>query len=511
VPADAQYGSVAPDRVTHLVELAARSGARLLRVWGGGLIETEEFYDACDRAGLLVWQEFSQSSSGQQSAPATDDAFVALMRSEAEALVPSRTHHPSLFIWGGGNELDLDGTPLDEARSPVLAALRDAVQRLDPGRPWLPTSPSGPRFHFRDGGHDVHGPWEHQGLRAQHELYDAGSCLAHTEFGVEGMTNRRALLDLVPGAHRWPAGRGNPVYRHLGDWWNNEPLVQAAFGNRLTDLESLRRASQLLQATGLQYAVEADRRRFPACSMVLPWQLNESYPNAWCTSCVDHAGNPKPAYHAVARAFAPQRVTVRVPTSVWAGEPRSSAQAWVWSHRPVPAGSCVQARLRDAAGTVLAERSLQLDDAVADPRPAGTLEVATGVLPADAAFAWDVAWLAPDGAELDRDVMIASSGSDFTALLDLAAATVSVTTSPGQVHVAHTAGPMIVGLELLDDRPAGSPGWVLPSGDPRPLLPGQSRTFTVVATGAATAAPAALSLEAWNLPAVPVTLKEPAR
>src|SRR5581483_11715534 len=137
-----------------------------------------------------------------------------------------------------------------------------------------------------------------------------------TEFGVEGMTNARTLARLLPAGDRWPADRTNPAYRHLGDWWVNTPLVNACFRDRLTDLDALIRASQLLQATGLAYLVEADRRRFPRCSIVLPWQLNEAYPNAFCTSCVDHRGEPKPAYHAVARAFAPRRITLRVPTAV---------------------------------------------------------------------------------------------------------------------------------------------------------------------------------------------------
>src|SRR3982750_1275286 len=141
------------------------------------------------------------------------------------------------------------------------------------------------------------------------------------------MTNHRTLARLLPEEDRWPADRTNPAYRHLGDWWVNTPLLQECFGNRLTGPDELIRASQLLQATGLAYAVEADRRRFPYCSMVLPWQLNESYPNAFGTSCVDHRGDPKPAYHAVARAFAPRRVTVRVPTTVWAGEDRLTAEA----------------------------------------------------------------------------------------------------------------------------------------------------------------------------------------
>ena len=45
-PLDAVYGVPRPDRLDHLLRLVVASGANLLRVWGGGLIETEAFYDA---------------------------------------------------------------------------------------------------------------------------------------------------------------------------------------------------------------------------------------------------------------------------------------------------------------------------------------------------------------------------------------------------------------------------------------------------------------------------------
>jgi beta-mannosidase len=498
VPADAQYGALDRGHVEHLVRLAADSGARVLRVWGGGLLETEDFYDACDRAGLLVWQEFSQSSSGLQSAPATDDGFVGYMTAEAEAVIPPRTHHPSLLLWCGGNELDTDGRPLDEARSPVLAALRDTVHRLDPGRAWLPTSPSGPVFHNRldaieaapDDQHDVHGPWEHQGLRAHHTLYNAGASLAHTEFGVEGMTNRRALDRLVPPERQWPADRSNPVYRHLGEWWNNAPLVQESFAHRLADVDALRRASQLLQATGLAYALEADRRRAPRCSMVLPWQLNESYPNAWCTSSVDHQGTPKPAYFAAQRAFARRRATVRVPTSVWGGEDALAAEVWLWDEDGTPAGSLVTARLRSVTGEVLAQATWPVPAPVTDPRPVGTLAVAAADVPADAPVVWDVKW--ESDALLDREIVLAATGKDFAPLLDLADADLDVSVEPGLVRVAHRSGPLVVGLQLADDRPIDASGPLLVSGDPRPLLPGESRCFIA-------GTPGPLRLEGWNI------------
>jgi beta-mannosidase len=187
----------------------------------------------------------------------------------------------------------------------------------------------------------MHGPWEHQGLRAHYEHYDSRACLIHSEFGVEGMANDLAM---IAPEHRWPADRSNPVYEHLGAWWNNAPFVQAAFGGRIEDVETLRRASQWLQYDGLRYAVEATLRRAWHASGVLPWQLNEPFPNAWCTSAVDWWGNPKPAYFGVARAYrgAP---SAQFATCAWGGlgEVRAAVSA--------------AARLVDLDGRVVAEVS----------------------------------------------------------------------------------------------------------------------------------------------------------
>jgi beta-mannosidase len=294
VPIDVCYGVPRPEKLARLLELAHRANVNLLRVWGGGVIESPEFYALCDRLGILVWQEFAQSSSGLESVPSDDPEFIATLVADAREIVPRRAHHPSLAIWCGGNELDADGT------HPTLAALRETVDRA-----WLPTSPLGEK--------DVHGPWEHQGLRRHNEHYDTRASRLHSEFGVEGMAN--SLDGLIAPEHRWPADRSNPVYEHLGAWWNNAPLVQESFGGRIGDVDTMRRASQWLQYEGLRYAVEATRRRGAG---TIPWQFNESFPNAWCTSAVDWGGDPKPAYHGVARAYrgAP---SARFATSAWGG------------------------------------------------------------------------------------------------------------------------------------------------------------------------------------------------
>jgi beta-mannosidase len=521
-PADTLFGSIDPATVEHLLGRAAASGARLIRVWGGGLIESEHFYETCDRLGLMVWQEFSQSSSGMQSAPSTDPAFVALMRAEAEALIPTRVHHPSLLLWGGGNELDEGGVPLSDGRSPVLGALAEAVSRRDPGRAWLPTSPTGPEFHNRldrihenpDGQHDVHGPWEHQGLVGHYTLSNAGTSLAHTEFGVEGMTNLRSLEALIPEPDRWPADRTNPVYRHLGEWWNNADQVVALFGGRPDTLETLNRASQLLQATGLQYSVEADRRRFPRCTMVLPWQLNESFPNAWCTTAVDFRGDPKPAYFAVARAFERRRVSLRVERAVWAGKATASVEAWLWAEDAMAEGSTVSLRAVGPDGVVVAERTVMVGE-VSNPVAVGGLAVPTDALPE--VFVWEAEWRDAGGligggpvggGVVDRDVasgalvdverMLATTTADFGALFDVPAPALAVARdADGAVRIRNVGTVAALTVRVVDPRPVGAPGVLEVGGDPRALFPGEERVLA-----ATPGMP--VRVEAWNAAAIDV-------
>ncbi|HET9416118.1 MAG TPA: hypothetical protein VFP30_01120, partial [Candidatus Limnocylindria bacterium] len=380
VPIDAAYGVPRRNRLRHLVELARRAHVNLLRVWGGGLIESEALYEACDAAGILVWQEFAQSSSGVSNTPARDEDFVEVLRREAVAIVPSRTHHPSLAIWCGGNELsDAEGRPLDDTH-PALAVLHGVVERLDPGRPWLPTSPSGPRFDntlaaIRDEPaslHDVHGPWEHQGLAEQHALANATTSLLHSEFGVEGMTNPASLRATVTDPDRWTADRSDPVMAHRGAWWNNRPFVERAFGGPLS-LEELARASQHLQADGLRTLIEGDRRRWPRNAGSLPWVFNEPFPNAWSNAAVDYFGNPKAAYHAVADAYRPVLPGVSFDTQALDGARHLTLTPWLVNDTDDPIAGPMSVTLSDVTGRCLDTHQVSL---VAEPNSVVTGEAA---------------------------------------------------------------------------------------------------------------------------------------
>lgn len=509
-PADAQFGSVTPERLDHLLDLAVAAGVRLIRVWGGGLVETPEFYAGCDVRGLLVWQEFSQSSSGLQSAPGSDPAFLSALERDARELVAARTHHPSLVIWGGGNELEGDDGPLRTEESAALTRLASVVAELDPDRAWLPTSPSGPVFHHRlvasaelGEQHDVHGPWEFQGLEAQHALADSGAYLAHTEFGVEGIANARLWAHLVPDGRGEPADRSNPLHRHLGEWWDNAVQVQELFGGDLP-LDELRRASQWLQTVGLATVLEADRRRWPRTSMVLPWQLAESYPNTWGTALVGFDGEPKPALGALVRAFAPERVTLRSARTAWAQHAESSTEAWVWSEPGRREGGSLHLRVLALDGRVLAATSTRLPR-VGSPAPVASLSTPRPAGP----FLWSATWIAPDGETVDDEILVQTGDADLTALRRLPRTTLDVRLDGAGWHVRNTGPVAAVGLGPRDVRPGDDPRLLAALGDPRPLLPGDDRVVRLV-SGAPREGD--LVVDAWNADPVPLPVprKDPA-
>lgn len=337
VPLDVLYGVDNHSKLVRLLTLAKRANVNILRVWGGGLIEKKGFYDLCDQFGIMVWQEFCQSSSGIESKPTDDQEVINMMVEEAKVIVPRKRNHASLVLWCGGNELQtVNNLPLSDSE-PILNALKEVVLQLDPDRLWLPTSPTGRVFSNSidniqsdpSGLHDVHGPWEHQGLNMQYELFNRGCSLLNSEFGVEGLTNLKALNATISTKDQWPASKDNPVYFHRGAWWINEVFVQKSFGDSLGSIETMIRASQLLQAEGLRYAVESNRRRMFQNSGSLPWQFNESYPNSYCTSAVDYYAIPKSAYYAIANAYVPISVNASFSMQVWGDSTEFEAGLWV--------------------------------------------------------------------------------------------------------------------------------------------------------------------------------------
>ncbi|HET6737678.1 MAG TPA: hypothetical protein VFH76_02040, partial [Kribbella sp.] len=258
-------------------------------------------------------------------------------------------------------------------------------------------------------------------------------------------------------------------------WWNNESLVQAAFGHRIDDLYTLALASQFLQRDGLGYAVEAHRRRWPRSVGTLPWQFNEPYPNAWCTAAVTHAGEPKPAYFAVAAAYRPVIVGATCSRQSWAGHPEVVVSLWFVADNPVEPAT-LTAGLFSLSGEELAGISFK---DVTRAQDVGELRAPTP----PGAFILQVRLAAGD-VRAERRYLL-TGAEDLSELLD-GRAEIDVEWSDDQLVVRHVAGPAAPLVRVRDGRPwsddAG--GWLRVSDSGFVLLPGERRVLDVRWEGA---------------------------
>jgi len=310
-PIDLMYGGVSQERYTSITQLLKNANINLVRVWGGGIIEKDSFYELCDQKGILVWQEFIQSSSGIDNVPPKDQRYMELLKRSSLAAIIGRRSHTCLAYWSGGNELRGEGNerPAD-FHDENIKVLQELVKKFDPIRMFLPTSASGPNEFLnispdqQGKNHDVHGPWKYEGITLHYQLYNQSDSLLHSEFGVDGFTNLCAVKKFLSMENRTVSSvKDNKVWRHHGEWWDTTKRDNGIFG-AINSLNTQIKCSQFIQAEGLRYAVESNRRRKYMNSGSIIWQFNEPWPNLFCTNIVDYYEVPKMAYYWVKKVFA---------------------------------------------------------------------------------------------------------------------------------------------------------------------------------------------------------------
>ncbi|GGD90216.1 glycoside hydrolase family 2 protein [Paenibacillus nasutitermitis] len=339
VPISPYYGSVTAAQYHLQLDRMRQMNANLVRVWGGGIIEKPQFYEYCDRHGLLVWQELLQSSSGLDNCPPDDPQLLRLLGEAAEIAIREKRSHPSLLLWCGGNELMWEGfRPVDE-RHANIAMLARLVSRLDPGRRFLPASASGPTFCASVEGfgkgvhHDVHGPWTFLGNPGHYEFFNRDDAQFRSETGTAGASRSSLLRSLQGTCSAWPPTEYNPYWVHRGNWWVPWKPISESFGRweeAEDQLEVFVHCSRFLQKESLRYTVESTRRREPASSGFLIWMGNEPFPNNANTSVLEFDGVPKPAYYAMKQAFSALHVSARYDRAAY--QPGESFRAELFLH-----------------------------------------------------------------------------------------------------------------------------------------------------------------------------------
>ena len=100
IPDDPFPGRITRERYDRRLTQAVDAGVNLLRVWGGGIYEADDFYDIADEQGLLVWQDFLFACACYTE----DEPLRSEVLAEATEAIIRLCPHPSLVLWNGGNE-----------------------------------------------------------------------------------------------------------------------------------------------------------------------------------------------------------------------------------------------------------------------------------------------------------------------------------------------------------------------------------------------------------------------
>jgi beta-mannosidase len=403
-----------PSRVTtaeyrRILESARDANMNMIRHWGGGYYETDEFYSICDELGIMVWQDFMFGNDWQ---PGTY-AFKQDIEAEVEDQVRRLRNHPSIVLWSGNNETEMgfnwpprNTLPADvkfqmwqDYLTEFSGILPRVVARLDSEIPYWPSSPSADyeplsdRFQSGDA-HD----WSVWHGRVPFTEYENHHWRFVTEYGFQSFPEMRTVESFTLPEDR------NGIFTAvmLVHQKNNEgnSIIQDYIARdypKPKDFASFLYVSQVLQAEGIKIGAEHFRRSRPQTMGSIFWQLNDCWPVAsW--SSIDYFGRWKALQYYARRFYAPVLVSPHVEDG--------ALKVFIVSDRLKPAPATLRLRLMNFDGKVFMDESRSVDVA-----PLASVVVLTwplekladvGVTDSSGVFA--VADLTDDGAELSRNL-----------------------------------------------------------------------------------------------------------
>lgn len=391
VPLSMFYGEVTRKDYEIAIGRLRDMNVNLLRVWGGAILEKEAFYDVCDEMGIMVWQEFPQSSSGVDNLPPSDDPEVMnRLKKIAQTYIIKRRHHASHIIWCSGNELMYDGRkPVDFFHRNVRM-LDAVVKELDPGKIFLPSSASGPTFKQLEADfgkgihHDVHGPWDYMGDEEHYRFFNHEDALFRSETGCPACMSMENIEHYSNGMPLWPPTAENRYWNFPGAYWIRFKEICELFGEfKENELKKYVDSTRLIQAEALRYAAEATRRREGETSGFIVWMGPESFPNVCNTSVFEFDKmTPKPSYYALKRAFSTLFASLKYDRIGYKSE--ETFEAEVFLHNEYGQKAEVSAEVLNAKGQVMA--SLKEKASEKGVTPVGKLSLGLTKLPYDIFF-----------------------------------------------------------------------------------------------------------------------------
>jgi beta-mannosidase len=353
-----------PTRVTaaqyrQVLQSAKDANMNMIRHWGGGYYETQEFYDICDELGIMIWQDFMFGNDWQ---PGTY-AFKLNVAQEAEDQVRRLRNHPSIVLWCGNNETEAayhwvmtDQAPETRRRmwedylTVFSGVLPRVVERLAAETPYWPSSPSADYEEISDAyqSGDMH-DWSVWHGRVPFSEYEKHFPRFMTEYGFQSFPEMRTVEEFTTAEDR--ASIFTPVMlahqkNKAGNAIIHDYLLR--YYAEPKDFASFLYVSQVLQAEGIKVGAEHLRRDRPRTMGSIYWQLNDCWPVAsW--SSLDYYGRWKALQYYARRFYNDLLVSPHVDDG--------NLAVWVVSDRTAAVSGELRVRLMKFDGTVVSDKT----------------------------------------------------------------------------------------------------------------------------------------------------------
>jgi beta-mannosidase len=368
IPFDSFANRVTPEIHRNILQAARDAHMNMVREWGGGYYESDDFFDICDELGIMVWQEFM---FGGDMVPG-DVAFQENARQEAIDQIKRLRDHPSIVVWCGNNEVETGWWhwgDRQEFKASISPDTRDrvwqdyvilfgdilrsaATQYADPV-PYTPSSPSANFEEIPDNQHngDMH-YWQVWHAQAPASDYTLQFPRFMSEYGFQSFPELRTIATFAkPSDYDI---RSTVMQAHQKNKGGNERILTYMLReyHEPKDFASFVYLSQVQQAEIIKIGAEHLRRQRPRTMGSLYWQLNDCWPVASWAS-IDYYGRWK-ALHYYARRFYDD-----VLISPYLHDDK--VDVYVVSDELQPLTATIHMRLLDFSGTNLLEQTKEIN------------------------------------------------------------------------------------------------------------------------------------------------------
>jgi beta-mannosidase len=505
IPFDSFPDRVTPEKHRAILESARDANMNMVRLWGGGYYESDDFYDECDRLGLMVWQDFMFGGA----IPPNDPEFRANVEQEAIEQVDRLRDHPSLTLWCGNNEVETgwdawaDRMLLKENISPAERAkietgmsllfddiLKRTVAVGEPEVPYWPSTPSADHettANSNDNG-DVHS-WNVWSGSAPIEDYLKDTPRFVSEYGFQAMPDMRTIRTFATPEEQTLNSQVMRAHQKFANGNGNDRLLLylRRYYGEPKDFPAFVYLSQAMQAEAIELEAEHLRASRPRSMGSLYWQLNDCWPAASWAS-IDSFGRWK-ALQFHARRFYNDLLVAPIRQD-------GTTTVYAISDRTTPVQATVRTQVMNFDGRILSDSTTPVTMPPLSSTQVNSTKDEALLKDADPANTLVVFTMAVDGKNVSRRILY------FRAARDLGLLQAKVT-----AHVIAGAQ----GLELTLHADALARDVWISFGDQDAtladnaftLLPGESRTIPIKSNADASALESALHIQTLDTATLP--------